>query len=469
MLGSRKREIYSIQLLQFVDAIIVYLSFWLADILNPFVRPFFGMNQIEPLGLGAITWLLYIVVPFTPLILELMGFYRNVMRKTVAKSVGQMFRVLVVIGVCVAIMVVFFKVQPSSRLVLVIAGGIGAVLLLARDLLVRGVLRKAAKNERNKERVLIAGSKLDIKSLLETMPETVTSYWHVVDHFDISSGSEAELEAILEKHSVERVIIAAEHTIFEQISKTVELCETQGIDVWVSAGFVRTQVSRPTFDNLGGNPMLVLRRTPELSWALLLKSVIDKVFAFLLIIATSPFWVLAYIGIRVASPEAPVFFRQDRAGKYGKPFKMWKFRTMIPDAEAKLAEVKKSQGNEMTGPVFKLDKDPRVFPFAQFLRKWSIDELPQLINVLNGDMSMVGPRPLPVYEVKEFEKSAYRRRLSVKPGITCSWQAGGRNTITDWEDWVKMDLEYIDNWSLWYDFKLILMTVPAVLFSKGAK
>ena len=226
MLGSRKRELYSVQALQFADAVIVYLSFWLADMLNPFVRPFFGMSYIEPLGLGPITWLLYIVVPFTPLTLELVGFYRNVMRKTVAKSVGQMFRVLVVLGVCVAIMVVFFKVQPSSRLVLVIAGGIGAVLLLTRDLLVRGVLRKAATNEGNKERVLIAGSKLDIKSLLETMPETVTSYWHVVDHFDISSGSEAELEAILEKHSVERVIIAAQHTIFEQISKTVELCET---------------------------------------------------------------------------------------------------------------------------------------------------------------------------------------------------------------------------------------------------
>jgi len=175
------------------------------------------------------------------------------------------------------------------------------------------------------------------------------------------------------------------------------------------------------------------------------------------------------VGIKITSPGGPVFFCQDRAGKYGKTFKMWKFRTMVPDAEAKLDEVKAKIGNEMSGPVFKLEDDPRVFPFARFLRKWSIDELPQMLNVLSGEMSLVGPRPLPVYEVKKFERSEHRRRLSVKPGITCTWQAGGRNTITEWEDWVKMDLAYIDNWSLWLDVKILVMTVPAVLLNKGAK
>ena len=148
---------------------------------------------------------------------------------------------------------------------------------------------------------------------------------------------------------------------------------------------------------------------------------------------------------------------------------MWKFRTMAVDAEARLALVKEQMGNDMTGPVFKLDDDPRVFPFAKILRKMSIDELPQLINVLRGEMSIVGPRPLPVYEVQDFEKSAYRRRLSVKPGITCTWQAGGRNEITNFDQWVEMDLAYIDNWSLWLDLKILLKTIPAVLFNKGAK
>jgi len=148
---------------------------------------------------------------------------------------------------------------------------------------------------------------------------------------------------------------------------------------------------------------------------------------------------------------------------------MRKFRTMVPNAEELLNEIKASHGNEMGGPVFKLDKDPRVFSFGAWLRKFSIDELPQLLNVVSGDMSLVGPRPLPLYEVEAFSEMAHRRRLSVKPGITCEWQVSGRNKITKFEDWVAMDLQYIDNWSLWLDFIILLRTIPAVLFGHGAK
>ncbi|BDS06742.1 UDP-phosphate galactose phosphotransferase [Oceaniferula spumae] len=470
MIGSRQREQFSIQALQICDAFLVFSGFWLGDKLRPVLRPLFGMSESTEIGLAEISWLLFIVVPFTPLILEMFGFYRNMMRKTVAESLSQMVRCLIVIGVAVAIMVVFFQMSTASRLVLATAFGISSILLLTRDVIVRQSLKRAAREDGGqRERVVIAGTPDDIEELLSTMPHEVTDYWEVVDRFNFGGGELEDLEAILVENSVQRVIIAARDAVFREISRTVELCEKQGIETWVSAGFIRTQVSRPTFDNLGGKPMLVLRATPELSWALLLKAAMDRIGAFIFILITSPLWLLAILGIRISSPGAPVFFRQDRAGKYGKPFKMWKFRTMVVDAEARLEGVKAEMGNEMSGPVFKLENDPRVFPFARFLRKWSIDELPQMLNVLSGDMSLVGPRPLPVYEVVKFEKSEHRRRLSVKPGITCTWQAGGRNTITEWEDWVKMDLEYIDNWSLWLDLKLIIMTVPAVLFGRGAK
>jgi lipopolysaccharide/colanic/teichoic acid biosynthesis glycosyltransferase len=223
------------------------------------------------------------------------------------------------------------------------------------------------------------------------------------------------------------------------------------------------------FDSVGSKPMLVLRTTPELSWELMLKGLFDRCAAFCIIICTLPLWIFAIIGIRMQSPGAPAFFSQLRAGRYGRPFRMWKFRTMVPNAEELLDQVKEEHGNQMDGPVFKLDRDPRIFAFGEFLRKLSIDELPQLLNVLKGDMSLVGPRPLPLYEVEAFSEITHRRRLSVKPGITCEWQAGGRNTITSFEQWVEMDLRYIDNWSLWLDFIILLRTIPAVLFRKGAK
>ncbi|MGB6222151.1 sugar transferase, partial [Haloferula sp.] len=245
--------------------------------------------------------------------------------------------------------------------------------------------------------------------------------------------------------------------------------ELQGVEAWIAASFMRTQVARPTFDLMGERPMLVLRSTPELSWELATKEVFDRVGASLIILLTLPLWVFAYVGIKLTSPGAPVMFKQKRAGRYGKPFRMRKFRTMVPDAEALLEKIKKDHGNQMDGPVFKLENDPRVFRFGAFLRKFSIDELPQLINVVVGDMSLVGPRPLPLYEVEAFSKSAHRRRLSMKPGITCEWQAGGRNKISSFEEWVEMDLRYIDNWSFLLDLRILVKTVPAVLFGWGAK
>jgi exopolysaccharide biosynthesis polyprenyl glycosylphosphotransferase len=469
MLGSRNREQFSVQALLLCDAFLVFQGFFIGDKLRPILRPLLGLSDDGQIGLAQISWLLFIVVPFTPLVLEVFGFYRNMMRKTLFQSLRQMIQALVVISIAIAAMVLFFKMAPMSRLVLVVAMVLSATFLLLRDAFVRSRLRKAALKEGRQERVVLAGCKEDTKHLIESMPDEVTDYWQVVCEFDFSERDVSELEDVVTDESVERVIIAARNAVFQQISATVELCEKQGIESWVSADFIRTQVSRPTFDNLGGQPMLVLRATPELSWALLAKSALDRLGATLFILFTLPLWIFAIIGIKLSSPRNPVFFRQDRAGKFGKKFKMWKFRTMVLDAESKLDELKDEMGNEMTGPVFKLENDPRVFPFARFLRKWSIDEFPQMLNVLAGDMSLVGPRPLPIYEVSKFEKSEHRRRLSVKPGITCIWQVKGRNTITEWEDWVKLDLQYIDNWSLLLDIKILIQTVPAVLLTKGAK
>ena len=238
------------------------------------------------------------------------------------------------------------------------------------------------------------------------------------------------------------------------------------MEAWIVADFIRTSIARPDFDIFGTRPMLVFRTTPEISWALLVKDFVDRVVALACLIVTAPLLLTIALLIRMTSP-GPIIFRQDRSGKNGRPFRMYKFRSMRSDAEMQRDELVRF--NVMRGPVFKLDVDPRVTPIGKILRKTSLDELPQLLNVLKGEMSLVGPRPLPIYEVEKFESTSQRRRLSMKPGLTCLWQVSGRNNVNDFAEWVKLDLDYIDHWSLWLDLKILLRTIPVVLFGSGAR
>jgi exopolysaccharide biosynthesis polyprenyl glycosylphosphotransferase len=215
-----------------------------------------------------------------------------------------------------------------------------------------------------------------------------------------------------------------------------------------------------------GSPLLVFRTTPETSWQVLAKMALDIFGALFLLIVTSPLMLASALLIKLTSP-GPVFFRQQRSGINGSPFNIFKFRTMATNAEQFQHEL--ASMNEMTGPVFKVTNDPRITRVGKILRKYSLDELPQLFNILRGEMSLVGPRPLPVNEVKRFNDLAHRRRLSVKPGLTCLWQVQGRNKISDFKEWVRLDLEYIDNWSIWLDLAILIRTVPAVFSATGAK
>jgi exopolysaccharide biosynthesis polyprenyl glycosylphosphotransferase len=232
------------------------------------------------------------------------------------------------------------------------------------------------------------------------------------------------------------------------------------------ADFFRPRISRTSVDELGGRPMLVFRSAPELSWQRLAKQVMDYGLALWLAFFLWPAALVIAILIKRGSP-GPVLFRQERAGLNGRPFTMYKFRTMVSNAEQLKQEL--AALNEMEGPVFKLSADPRVTKLGRTLRKYSLDELPQLINVLRGEMSLVGPRPLPVDEVKRFDDVAHRRRLSVRPGLTCLWQVSGRSQVKDFREWVRLDLYYIDHWSLWLDLKILWRTIPVVLSGKGAK
>lgn len=467
-MASSRKDSFRNQVIQIADALLVWLAFVLANLLRSQMRELLNLEGTTDNGLSAMTWALYIAVPFTPLVLERFNFYHRISGKTTRTAVWQLVRGIFIIGVVISVFAVFSNIEGTRRLVLALGAIFIFILLLARDRSYSWWLSRKKRLGGTGERVVIVGSSEEIDGLLQDLDPEAVSDWYIVKRFDLSTHSVSDLYEILKTESIGRVVFAAKTSEFEKVASAVEVCELQGVEAWIAASFIRTQIARPTFDSVGSKPMLVLRSTPELSWELLAKEFMDRIGSFLIIMFTLPLWVIAAIGIKITSPGAPVMFCQLRCGRYGKPFKIWKFRTMVPNAEELLESIKKEHGNEMDGPVFKLGQDPRIFPFGSFLRKFSIDELPQLLNVLSGEMSLVGPRPLPLYEVEAFCEISHRRRLSVKPGITCEWQAGGRNKITSFEDWVEMDLRYIDNWSLWLDFQIIFRTIPAVLFAKGA-
>jgi len=463
MIG-RKQE-FNLQFQQITDGAILVIAFYLAFVVRMLVPLWFASVPEIP-RFDDFRWVLFVLMPFGPIILEMHGFYSHVLQKDVWKSTVQLGRGGLVLGLLIAMSGFFFRLSFPSRAVLVIFAIVALLLLLLRERITIAQIRRKAASGRFRESVLLVGTPGDLIVLEKCLTAEQMIEMEIVDRIDIEAAPISTLVESLHKHAVARVIFAGGHSHLNRLQEAIAACEVEGVEAWLLADFIKTSIARPDFDSIGGRPMLVFRTTPDLSWALLIKGIIDRVGGFLLLIPASIIMLIAAAAIKLTSP-GPAMFRQTRAGKHGKPFTMYKFRTMVTDAEMLQSELQAF--NQMSGPVFKIDQDPRVTPLGRYLRKWSIDELPQLFNVLQGHMSLVGPRPLPIYEVEKFENTSQRRRLSVKPGLTCLWQVSGRNQVTDFHEWVRLDLKYIDNWSIWLDLKILLMTIPAVLFGYGAK
>ncbi|MEW6411216.1 MAG: sugar transferase [Candidatus Zixiibacteriota bacterium] len=276
-------------------------------------------------------------------------------------------------------------------------------------------------------------------------------------------GHPRETGVIIANCQVDAIVIAVEPEDLPQTRSVFEVAETMGVAVCFVPEVFESKVTRVRTESIGRRSLLVYRAVPENEILLSVKSLVDRIGALCGLIVISPVLFLTALAIKLDS-RGPVFFKQTRSGLNGKPFKLYKFRTMCQGADRKKNEL--AALNEMSGPVFKIRNDPRVTRVGRLLRKTSLDELPQLINVLKGEMSLVGPRPPLPTEVAEYAPWQHRK-LSVKPGVTCTWQVSGRNNI-DFEDWMRLDLEYIDNWSLWEDTKIIAKTIPAVIKGSGA-
>lgn len=463
-MSGRKQE-FNRQFYQILDGTLLVLAFWASHALRSITSYIPLLGYYNP-DFDDSRWLLFLIMPFGPIFLEIQGYYTHPLSKTLARSCQQMLRAGIWLTFLISASAFFFKLNVPGRGVFILFALLGPIFLQIRERLTIWDAARKAKDSRYREPVILAGTREDIKKLEDSFTAEQIAEMQVVARFDIENEPSCRLVEQMHQHSASRVIFIGVHTQMGRLQEAIAACEIEGVEAWVVADFIKTAIAQPTFDTLGDRPMLVFRTTPELSWALLVKNLIDRLGAGILLFLSAPIMAAVAVAIKLTSP-GPVIFRQERAGKNGKPFTMYKFRSMTTNAEMLQSEL--AAMNQMQGPVFKLDRDPRVTKVGRWIRKTSLDELPQLVNVLKGEMSLVGPRPLPIYEVNNFSNSAQRRRLSVKPGLTCLWQVSGRNEITSFEDWVKLDLAYIDNWSLWLDVKILLRTIPAVLFGSGAR
>ncbi|MCM8775785.1 MAG: sugar transferase [Candidatus Omnitrophica bacterium] len=279
-------------------------------------------------------------------------------------------------------------------------------------------------------------------------------------------GKLTDIPTILDQRIVDEVIFVVPRTWLANIELAILYCEQVGKRVSIAIDLFTLQFARAQQTGLPGFPLLMFQSTTDKHISLFIKRFLDIAISLTLLMILSPVFFVTAMIIKFNSSDGPVVFKQVRVGLNGRLFTLYKFRTMVLNAENLLESLRKY--NEMTGPVFKMSNDPRLIKFGRFIRKFSLDEFPQLVNVLRGDMSIVGPRPPIPAEIKKYEPWQ-RRRLSMRPGLTCLWQVQGRNKIIKFDEWMKLDLQYIDNWSLALDLKIFVQTIPIVLLGIGAK
>jgi exopolysaccharide biosynthesis polyprenyl glycosylphosphotransferase len=452
------------QIHQWMDAGLFAIALWLAHWFryNHQLRNILGY-PIRPFEEDYF-WLFVAVIPIALIVLETQGFYKRLVFNNRIDSMWRLARSCTIAAVGLILVNYMFRMN-AARGVIILFGFVAFGLVYVKEELVRWAQRKRLSLSQFRRRVILVGNPEDTQQIRKEMiqlPEDI----EIVGEYDLNQVSIDQFVSVLHEYSINGVILSARNTYFGRVEKAIQACEVEGVEAWLMADFFKTRVSRTSLDEFCGRPVLIFRSAPPLSWSALLKQIFDIVGASFILILTSVITVPVAILIKLTSP-GPIFFRQQRAGLNGKPFTMYKFRSMVTNAEQLKREL--ADLNEMSGPVFKITNDPRVTPIGRFLRKYSIDEFPQLLNVLRGEMSLVGPRPLPVEEVKRFDDVSHRRRLSVRPGLTCLWQVSGRSDLTDFNEWVRLDLQYIDNWSLWLDLKILWRTIPVVFLGKGAR
>ena len=474
---------------------VFFLAYGLRDPLvaaaNKYALPF--STEVNPLApIEDYFIVLGIALPLYNALLSLFGAYRSMRFSSYWRLARMMAASSIIVFLCQGSVLYLLKLDLSRSFVATFCA-LSAVALLIERFFVLSLLRYFRVRGKNFRNLLIVGTGQQARRVyieIAQQPElgvrvvgfvdargTATRKKRINSEDEVDDSSEvydlparviagvSTYEDTLKKYAVDEVLFTDVHHSLDEMEVMAAIAVEEGVSVTLAADFFSFKIFKSDISYFGSIPLIHYQPLPVSSAGLMLKRVIDIGASSALLVVLSPVLLALGLGVKLSGP-GPVFFRQKRVGLNGRTFTLFKYRSMVEDAEEMQESL--ADKNEMTGPVFKIKDDPRVTPFGKFIRRYSLDELPQLWNVLKGEMSLVGPRPPIPKEVSMYVRK-HRRRLSMRPGITCTWQVSGRNEIPDFEEWAKLDLEYVDNWTLGKDFKLLLQTIPAVLSARGAR
>jgi len=445
------------------DAVVLALTWWVVVYLRASFHTwwpldlFAGEPMLQGVTIERVLSLGWLLIPAWVLSLYEVGSYDSLRRKPVSRMARELVVATVLAGLGAIALIFLLQIHPASRTLILSFGAVSLLPLAINRFGQMWLLGRLRAADFDPHRVLIVGDG-DVTPFTEALERHDS--WGIAI---VATVGVDELMGRLVAEHIDEVYLAG-GLASDRLAEVAGICDELGVPLSLDANFVGLRTTHAALDDYDGWTVLTVRSAPGASLELTIKRAMDVSLSVAALFLLAPLLAVTAVVIRWLDGGSALYI-QERIGHYGRPFRMIKFRTMVPNAEAALPDLE--HRNEAVGPVFKMRDDPRITPIGHWLRRTSIDELPQLWNVIRGDMSLVGPRPPLPAEVVLYERWQLRR-LSMKPGITCSWQVSGRSDL-DFERWMALDLEYIDNWNLWLDVRLLMRTVPAVIRGTGAR
>jgi len=443
--------------------------------------PIPAFSQIGQIEIKILNLLYFILALFTWHVILSKNFqlYRSRRLSEQSKEIYDVLKATSVGAILILIEGFFLKINFITLPVVAFFWLCSTAVTIASRLVLRYFLRRIRSHGRNRRHVLIIGTNLRAIHFTKKLLAAHERGYHLVGFADNDwmglekfekNGYQVvcdldNCQSFIRDNVVDEVIVALPlKSFYDQASQLVSFCDEQGIAARYVSSLFDIEVPNAKINHFEDYSLIPLSSNTIYGYPSIVKRIMDITLSSALLFLSIPIFLVVPVSIKLTS-KGPVFFTQKRVGFGKRTFSLFKFRTMATGAEKKQKELESL--NEVSGPVFKIKNDPRITPLGKYLRKYSIDELPQLINVLKGDMSIVGPRPLPERDYKGFSEDWHRRRFSVRPGLTCLWQVQGRSNIS-FDRWMELDMEYIDKWTLWLDLKILAKTVPTVLKGSGA-